>query len=91
MIQKVAEVLALKRQFGISGLVTREEMAYSVKDEELDGNTIESEVIIDHQETTAYEKITEEQRTALFTLANGKDEAVKRSNGKIRVHINKGN
>jgi phage recombination protein Bet len=26
MIQKVAEVLALKRQFGISGLVTREEM-----------------------------------------------------------------
>lgn len=36
MIQKVAEVLALKRQFGISGLVTREEMAYSVKDEEID-------------------------------------------------------
>ena len=27
MIQKVAEVLALKRQFGISGLVTREEMS----------------------------------------------------------------
>jgi hypothetical protein len=26
MIQKVAEVFALKRQFGISGLVTREEM-----------------------------------------------------------------
>jgi phage recombination protein Bet len=32
MIQKVAEVLALKRQFGISGLVTKEEM----KDLEMD-------------------------------------------------------
>jgi phage recombination protein Bet len=36
MIQKVAEVFALKRQFGISGLVTREEMAHQVKDEEFD-------------------------------------------------------
>jgi recombinational DNA repair protein RecT len=37
MIQKVAEVFALKRQFGISGLVTREEMASQVKDDEFDG------------------------------------------------------
>lgn len=32
MIQKVAEVLALKRQFGISGLVTQEEINYKMED-----------------------------------------------------------
>lgn len=34
MIQKVAEVLALKRQFGISGLVTKEEMSSVIEEEE---------------------------------------------------------
>ncbi|MCX7922727.1 MAG: phage recombination protein Bet [Clostridia bacterium] len=36
MILKVAEVLALKRQFGISGLVTREEMSHSIKEDDID-------------------------------------------------------
>ena len=56
MIIKVAEVLALKRQFGISGLVTKEEMSHSVPEE--------LENVIDI--TPEIEKISEEQRKAMF-------------------------
>jgi phage recombination protein Bet len=47
MIQKVAEVLALKRQFGISGLVTKEEMTsqYDESIEESEPRIIEPEII----------------------------------------------
>lgn len=40
MIQKVAEVLALKRQFGISGLVTKEEMSNIDEPEEEEGSKV---------------------------------------------------
>lgn len=59
MIIKVAEVFALKRQFGISGLVTREEMAH-------DEQVIESAVVQEQEDSKI---ITAAQRTRMFAIA----------------------
>jgi len=58
MIIKVAEVFALKRQFGISGLVTKEEMSHTIPDEPQEPEIIEP-----------VSKISPEQITKLWTVA----------------------
>jgi phage recombination protein Bet len=60
MIIKVAEVFALKRQFGISGLVTREEMSHTIQDEP---------EIID----ITPKKITIAQAQRLFSIAKNEE------------------
>jgi phage recombination protein Bet len=71
MIIKVAEVFALKRQFGISGLVTREEMAHQIPDEPETQEPIEqkeNQEIIDITPKTE-NVITESHTKALYTIA----------------------
>jgi phage recombination protein Bet len=75
MIIKVAEVFALKRQFGISGLVTSEEMSHSIPDEpEIEQYPIKQYPIETPQEipdipTKAENVITESHTKALYTIA----------------------
>lgn len=60
MILKVAEAMALKRAFSISGLVTKEE----IEGKELD---------IDHEQTVLEDQVvTEAQRKAIFAAATAK-------------------
>ncbi len=65
MIQKVAETLALKRQFGISGLTTREEM--STVYDEYESQVVEVKPTVENQH-----KAEKEQKEAIFALGQEK-------------------
>lgn len=58
MIQKVAEVFVLKRQFGVSGLVTTEEIDYEIDDSQVTYYTPEATETPSSQEPSKKEPIT---------------------------------
>jgi phage recombination protein Bet len=73
MIVKVAETFGLKRQFGITGLVTREEMSH-IKEEEIDASIevtpMKSEVVESEPiEPEVISTISKEQAEELTNLA----------------------
>ena len=67
MIIKVAEVFALKRQFGISGLVTREEMSHQIEEAE----RIEVPEVVEVVEKPKQE-LTQAQIARAYTMGNSK-------------------
>jgi phage recombination protein Bet len=70
MIIKVAEVLALKRQFGISGLVTKEEMSHTLDD--IPQDIIEAEIIEEPKpqpKPQTNSQLSDKQIQRLFTIA----------------------
>lgn len=86
MIIKVAEVFALKRQFGINGLVTREEMDYTMP-EEAPAPSAASDVPAEPTETreqVAARRIAEETKKKLKARTEGMERALSKL-GKERV------
>jgi phage recombination protein Bet len=80
MIQKVAEVLALKRQFGISGLTTKEEMSTSydeyeasqvieIKQEDVEKPSVKSDLEVKQPVVHMMEK---EQKANIWDIAQAK-------------------
>ena len=68
MIQKVAETLALKRQFGISGLTTREEMSTAY--DEYEGNLVEP--IIPPKAPAGPKMMEKTQKAGIWKMAQSK-------------------
>jgi phage recombination protein Bet len=75
MVQKVAETLALKRQFGISGLTTKEEMSTAY--EEYESQPVEHDPIETKQGIV---KANKDQKEAIFAL--GKEKGLVTGEGK---------
>lgn len=76
MIIKIAEVLALKRQFGISGLVTKEEMSHQIREDEPEPENI-IEIVTTETTTEDIPKISTEQAKQLFKEAGDNIATVK--------------
>ena len=72
MIQKVAELLALKRQFGISGLTTREEMS-TAYDEYEASQTIEvKHEVVKNNASSRPHMMEKEQKSTIWDIAKAK-------------------
>ncbi len=71
MIIKVAEVFALKRQFGISGLVTREEISHSINDEAENDVPVNVVEVVEHEKPK--QEITQPQIKRVYAMANEKN------------------